>query len=100
MVLGGASLQAAFLAHAFSNLLAVLGSLLFYANPESTAEPYNPAYAFVGFLILVSVLFTVARRWPVPAISPREPGPVLSGSLVVALAIGFSTALAILFSPS
>lgn len=98
MVLGGASLQAAFLAHAFSNLLAVYGSAL-YTSPESSTGPSDPAYAFIDFLILAFVLFTVARRWPIPYVSPREPGPVLSGSLVVTLVIGFLIALTFLFSP-
>ena len=98
MVLAGASLKTTFWAHATFNALAFL-SLMLATDQPAAPHPKRPTEALLGFGIMLFVLFVVARRWRYTEQLPVESGPVMSGSLVVALLIGSLSALANLFPP-
>ena len=85
-VLAGGLLTSAFWAHALNNLLSLAG--MAYGIPY--LRPDTPAAAplgLFGLVLAVFVLLQVARRTPYAERPAEEPGPVLSGSLVLVLFI-------------
>ncbi len=85
-VAAGASLKSVFWAHAINNLASVMGIYLNipFLRPDT---PTSLPVALLGLAVIVFVLARVARL-PLPDAPPEEPGPVVSGSLVLAVSFG------------
>jgi len=86
-VLAGGLLTSTFWAHALNNLLSLAG--IAYGIPY--LRPDTPAAAplgLFGLVLVVFVLLQVSRRTSYTHQPAEEPGPVLSGSLVLALLFG------------
>jgi len=85
-VAAGASLKSVFWAHAINNLMSFMG--IYFNIPFLRLDtPTRTPVALLGLLVMAFVLARVARL-PFPDAPPEEPGPVVSGSLVLAVGIG------------
>ncbi len=93
-VAAGASLKSVFWAHAINNLASLMGVHLNipFLRPDT---PTSAPVALLGFLVMVFVFARVARL-PIPDAPPEEPGPVISGSLLLAVGFGLFSILSAL----
>ena len=85
-VLAGGSLYSTFWAHATNNLLSLAGIAfgIPYLRPDT---PANAITGLLGLVLVIFVLVLVANRTPYANPPAEEPGPILSGSLVLTITI-------------
>ena len=86
-VLSGGSLQSAFYAHAINNLLSLSTAIFILPHTQSSGQA-NIAIGVLGLALTLFVLLQVSRQTPFVNLPAQETGPVISGSLVLAITFG------------
>ena len=102
-ILAGGFLTSTFWAHAINNLFSLAG--IAFGSPLLRPDtPTSASQGIFGLILVIFVLFQVVRRTPFTNRPAEEPGPLLSGSLVLAFLVGiflfFENISIFLFKPS